>query len=124
MHPLSMTPVAPRRRSSDNDLMRGLPTWAKVLMMVGIPGILAYWLTFQITTTFAQNQIDIVDTLEKHIEIQTQTDQRVRELLIHIEQHRLESERTLSAMKRYLRVICRSSANTREDERLCNEDEP
>lgn len=94
----------PQRRSDDQGWTAGLPIWAKVVSLVGIPGAVSMYLVWM-----GANQLPVIDQKATQVVVETF---RNREL---IQQHIEQSE----AMYRMLQRICSNTARNEDERQKC-----
>lgn len=101
--------MAASQASQENGTgLAGLPNWARVVALVGVPSTIALFLVYALTT-FATNGL---------AELHRQMDAHAQVML----QHDAETKRGSEAMTRVLLRICLNTSDTDDERQRCISD--
>lgn len=94
----------------------GLPQWARVVALVGIPGTIALYLVYSLASFATTGVAQLHQQMEVHAAVMLQHDAQSAK---SVETLRQETFRTTEALQRVLMGICLNTAETNEDRQRC-----
>lgn len=91
--------------TESNSGLTGLPQWARVIFLLGVPSAIALFLVYHLTTFGTTGIAELHRMMDLHAQ--------------EANQHASESKRTDAGILRVLQGICLNAATNKEEQRRC-----